>query len=94
MASRVALRPTPPAISSYFVATWSRVAAPSAGIDRKNDRRVTVTRSSPRSRPADIVAPERDTPGISARHWVMPMMIVSLRVTSASCRVWVACESA
>ena len=54
------------------------VAAPSAGMARKKDSRVTATRSIPRSRPADIVAPERETPGISARHCTRPMMSVSL----------------
>ena len=31
----------------------------------KNDSSVAVTRLMPRIRPAEIVAPERDTPGIS-----------------------------
>ena len=44
-------------------------AASSAGIERKNDSRVAVTRSRPRKRPAEIVAPDRETPGISATHW-------------------------
>ena len=72
-------------MSSYSV-TACRIAPPvSAGIERKNESLVTVTRSRSRSRPADIVAPERETPGIRARHWVMPMISVSRCVTSSSC---------
>ena len=66
----------------------------SAGMDRKNDSLVTVTRSKSRSRPADMVAPERDTPGISARHCTTPMIRVSFQVTSSSWRIWVAAWSA
>ena len=47
----------------------SAPAAVSAGMPRKNDSRVAVTRSMSRSRPAEIVAPDRETPGISAKHW-------------------------
>ena len=36
-----------------------------AGIDRKNDIRVAATRSRPANRPAEIVAPDRETPGTS-----------------------------
>ena len=73
----------------------SRIAAPvSAGIARKNDSRVTATRSISRRRPADIVAPDRETPGISATHWTMPMIRVSSQVTSDSCRRRVARLSA
>ena len=69
-ATRVGPQPTPFEISSDSVTAWKIPAAVSAGIARKNDIRVTVTRSRPRNRPAAIVAPERETPGISATHWI------------------------
>ena len=43
-----------------------------AGTDRRNEKRAAAARSSPRKSPAVIVAPERDTPGISAAAWAMP----------------------
>ena len=86
----VAAQPTVVAISSRTV-TASRVpAAVSAGMPRKNDSRVAVTRSMPRSRPAEIVAPDRDTPGTRAKHWTSPMMRPSKSRTSRSPRCWVA----
>ena len=48
-----------------------------AGIARKNDSRVAVTRSRPRSRPAVIVAPDRETPGMRAKHCTSPMTSAS-----------------
>jgi len=86
VASSVAGQPTPAEMASASVSACRSPAAVSAGTDRKNDNRVTATRSSPRSRPADIVAPDRDTPGTSARHWVRPMTRVSFQVTSSSCQ--------
>jgi len=94
VASSVAGQPTPAEMASASVTACSSPAAVSAGTERKNDSRVTATRSSPRSRPADIVAPDRETPGTSARHWVSPMISVSFQVTSSSCRFWVAVRSA
>ena len=47
--------------------------ANSAGIDRKKLSRVAVTRSRPRKRPAEIVAPDRETPGISANACTTPI---------------------
>ena len=52
----------------------------------KNDSSVAVTRSRPRSRPAEMVAPERDTPGISEKHWTRPMTRPSRTVRSCSPR--------
>ena len=49
----------------------------------KKDRRVAVTRSNLRKRPAEIVAPEREMPGSTGdRAWNAPMMRASLTVTS------------
>ena len=33
-----------------------------------------ASRSKPSSRPAEMVAPERETPGTSAMHWAKPTM--------------------
>ena len=46
----------------------------------RNASRVAVTRSRPRIRPTEIVAPDRDTPGINARHWAPPMIRESSQV--------------
>ena len=69
-------------------------AAVSAGIDRKNDIRVAATRSSPAKSPAEIVAPERETPGTSETHWTTPMKMASRMVMSRSWRRCVATLSA
>ena len=44
----------------------------------KKDSSVAVTRLMPRIRPAEIVAPERDTPGMSEKHCTSPMTSPSL----------------
>ena len=61
-------------------------AAVSAGIAMKNDSSVAVTRSMPRISPAEIVAPERETPGMSEKHWTRPMTSPSLTVIASSPR--------
>ena len=47
----------------------------------KNDNRVAVTLSSPSSRPAEMVAPERETPGMSEKHCIRPMIRPSRMLT-------------
>ena len=42
-----------------------------AGSDSRNEKRAAVSRVNPRNRPALIVAPDRDTPGISAAEVVV-----------------------
>src|SRR5689334_16001848 len=69
-------------------------AASSAGIDMKKLSLVAVTRSSPRNRPTEIVAPERETPGISATAWPSPMLTASRMLRSRSWRSWRATRSA
>ena len=81
-------------MSSAAVYACRMPAAVSAGTESMNDSRVTATRSNPRSRPAVIVAPDRDTPGNSARHWARPMISVSRQVISLSPSFWVAVRSA
>ena len=49
---------------------------------------VAVTRSMPRSSPAEMVAPERETPGMSEKHCIRPIRRPSRRVTWPSPR-WV-----
>src|SRR6476620_11142638 len=71
-----------------------RPAAVRAGIDRKNDIRVAATRSRPANSPAEMVAADLETPGISEKHWITPMKIASRIVSSRSWRAWVATRSA
>src|ERR1700754_1648371 len=90
VATSVFAQPTP---DEMLPASWKprNTDTPSkAGIDRKNDSFVTVTRSKSRNRPADIVAPDRDTPGISAKHCATPITRESFQVTSSVCRTCVA----
>ena len=54
---------------------------------RKKAIRVAATRSRLSSRPAEMVAPEREMPGTSATHWTNPMMRASRIVIAASPRV-------
>ena len=50
-----------------------RSAAPNTiGTSRRNERRAASSRLSFRKRPAVIVTPEREVPGIRARHWASP----------------------
>src|SRR4051812_46478042 len=80
VATIVTPQPTPVEIWSYASTPCTSDAPSRAGMDRKNDNLVTVTRSKSRSSPADMVAPDRDTPGISARHCTVPMIRVSFHV--------------
>src|SRR3954453_17471840 len=82
VATMVGSHPTPPLSAemlSNSVTDCSTVAPSRAGDDGKNDSLVTETRSRARSRPADMVAPERETPGISHRHCTVPMIRVSFQ---------------
>ena len=76
-------RPAPMSPESASL-SWKRPAASSAGIDMKKLSRVAVTRSRPRNSPTEIVAPERETPGISATAWARPIRIASRRPRSRS----------
>ena len=67
-------------------AASNRPAAVRAGIAMKNDSSVAVTRLMPRISPAEIVAPERETPGMSEKHCTRPMTRPSLTVISCSPR--------
>ena len=43
------------------------------GMARKNENSVAERLSAPSSRAPTMLEPERDTPGIIARHWQSPM---------------------
>ena len=49
--------------------------------------RVATSRSRLRNRPAEIVPPERDTPGMRARHCAKPMTMASRMVSSSKERL-------
>ena len=55
----------------------SRTAPSMIGTSRKNEKRAAESRSRPRNRPAVIVIPERETPGISARLCAAPIASAS-----------------
>ena len=50
-------------------------AAPIAGTLSRNDQRAAVARSMPENKPALIVIPEREVPGIKARICASPITI-------------------
>lgn len=85
-ASSVLPQPTPSAMCRYCVTVCSAPAATSAGIPKKKLSLVAATLSNPRNRPAEIVAPERLTPGMSAKHCIMPIANVSFQVVCSSVR--------
>ncbi|MNH40399.1 hypothetical protein D3C79_1017180 [compost metagenome] len=43
------------------------------GMARKNENSVAALRDRPNSRPPMMVEPEREVPGIIARHWMKPI---------------------
>ncbi len=72
----------------------SRPAPVRAGMPRKNEKRVALSRSKSRRRPAVIVAPERETPGNSEMIWTRPTKTASRALAWLSPRCWVATRSA
>jgi hypothetical protein len=92
--TRVAPQPTVDAMSLRALIASSPPAAASAGMPRKNASRVAVSRFRSRSRPAEMVAPDRDTPGIRANTWATPMKTPSRTLTELSSRRWVPARSA
>ena len=54
------------------------------GTARKNENSVAVSRASPKTMPPMIVAPERDVPGISAKHCAIPTMSASFHVIAST----------
>ena len=59
----------------------SRMLAPStAGRDIRKEKRTAKARSKPRIMPTEMVVPERDRPGITARACPQPTMRASATV--------------
>ena len=82
VATAVGAMPTPPsALPSTTPRSSNRPLSTTAGTDSRNEKRAAATRSKPRNSPAVIVAPERETPGMSASAWAKPMTIASRRVS-------------
>src|SRR5258706_16139438 len=52
----------------------------SVGTARKNENSVAALRDRPKSMPPTMVAPERDVPGISAKHCAKPTFSASSHV--------------
>ena len=80
-------RALPPRSCLTSSRSWAKAAA-IVGMARKNENSAAAGRSSPASIPATIVAPDRETPGMSAS--ACPMPIASARPTgvrSTSCTV-------
>jgi hypothetical protein len=50
------------------------------GAERRKENLAAASRSSPRARPAVMVEPERETPGMTAPAWARPMRRASLSV--------------
>ena len=60
--------------------------ANTAGMASRKPNLAESARSRPRNSPALMVAPERDTPGTSARHCARPTMSPSRQVSCSACR--------
>ena len=63
--------------------------AVTAGMASKNDNRNADSRVRPTNSPALAEAPDRETPGISARHCARPITTASRIVTLSRLRCWV-----
>ncbi|MOA55215.1 hypothetical protein D3C78_1789700 [compost metagenome] len=61
------------------------------GIARKKENSVAVLRDRPNSRPPMIVEPEREVPGIIARHWAKPTFRASFQVISSTVSACTSC---
>ncbi len=59
-------------------------AATSVGTARKKENSVAARRDSPNSNPPMMVAPEREVPGISAKHCATPTFSASSQVMSST----------
>ena len=75
----VALIPSP--TGSKASGSENRPEARTAGTASRKPNRAASGRSSPSSRPALMVAPDRDTPGTSARHCAEPTIRASRQVS-------------
>ena len=57
------------------------------GMARKKENSVAALRDKPESMPPIMVAPEREVPGIMARHWAKPTRMACLNVMSVASMV-------
>ena len=66
----------------------STVAPAIVGMARKNENSVAASRVTPISKAPTIVAPEREVPGIIARHWNNPILAaVGIDISSVLAQV-------
>ncbi|MNT81879.1 hypothetical protein D3C72_2215250 [compost metagenome] len=61
------------------------------GMARKNENSVAALRDKPNSRPPMIVEPEREVPGIIARHWTKPIFRASDQRMSSTWSTLITC---
>ena len=62
-----------PVICAPFLYRSNAKAPTMVGMASQNENSAAERRSAPSSMAATMVAPARDTPGIMAAHWTMPM---------------------
>ena len=62
-------------VENWFNAliSWAKAAKKIAGIPRRNENLAASFLSHPYKSAMEIVAPERDTPGIMAKAWARPI---------------------
>src|SRR5512139_2529984 len=65
-----------PEVISVFLYS-NRVAPSIAGLESRKENFPESSRSRPQKSPMEIVAPDREIPGIMAIPWAMPMKMVS-----------------
>ncbi|MNE75592.1 hypothetical protein D3C80_1717660 [compost metagenome] len=61
------------------------------GMARKNENSVAALRERPNSRPPMMVEPEREVPGIIARHCTQPIFRASVQRMSSTCSARTTC---
>ncbi|MNT69304.1 hypothetical protein D3C72_2076120 [compost metagenome] len=62
------------------------------GMARKNENSVAALRDRPNSKPPMMVEPEREVPGIIARHWAQPIFRASLQRMSSTWSTRITCS--
>ena len=60
--------------------SFKSAAPATTGSDRRKEKRAAASRLKPRNKAAVMVIPERETPGMSARHWARPIIRANFRV--------------
>jgi hypothetical protein len=67
--------------------TSTRPAPAIMGIESRKEKRAAERRSNPRRSATQIVMPERETPGMTAKAWATPMRKAAEAVNSESVRL-------